>query len=331
MEYNDIVYVACDFGIVQYKLATLEFGDTYFMGPNGQEIKVYQTAIFNGDIYAATSTAGIKKASLTNPNLNDFAQWQVFDAGYWSGIVTFSNQLIAMNFNNIVYKYNGTYFQQIVNLGETGVDLRANANFLTITAPNNVFVFNDVLSQTAHIQSNLLPDIPNTFSCATTLNGNIYIGTNENGILNTSLSNGVAAVTIMPNGPTRNNLFSINAASNNLWAVYGGYTSEFNPYPLSYYGISKYTNDQWKNIPYSDVHLPGSNASDFVRVTVNPNNEKQIYVSSYFSGLLKFDNDQLATIYNKPIAVWRLFSPQTLKIQTSESSKVPTTNQEIYG
>jgi ligand-binding sensor domain-containing protein len=36
-----------------------------------------------------------------------------------------------------------------------------------------------------------------------------------------------------------------------------------------------------------------------VRVTVNPKNEKQIFVSSYFSGLLKFDNDQLLTVYNK--------------------------------
>jgi len=299
MEYNDIVYIACDFGIVQYKLATLEFGDTYFMGPNGQEIKVYQTTIFNGEIYAATSTGGIRKASVTNPNLNDFSQWQVFDPDYWRGITTFNNQLIVLNNSNKVYKFTGGNFQQIVNLGETGLDLRSNANYLTITTLSNVYVFNDVLGQVAHIQSSLLPDTPSTFSCATTLNGTIYIGTNENGILNTSLSNGAAPVTIMPNGPTRNNLFSINASSSNLWAVYGDYTAEFDPYPLSYYGISKYANDQWKNIPYSEVHLPGSNASDFVRVTVNPNNEKQIYVSSYFSGLLKFDNDQLATVYNK--------------------------------
>ena len=95
MEYDGIVYVSCDFGIVQYKLATLEFGDTYFIGPAGQEIKVYQTTIFNGDIYAVTQYYGIRKAAITNPNLNDFAQWQVFNAGYWTGIVTFNNQLIT--------------------------------------------------------------------------------------------------------------------------------------------------------------------------------------------------------------------------------------------
>lgn len=299
MEYEGIVYVSCDFGIVQYKVATLEFGDTYFIGSNGQEIKVYQTSVLNGDIYAATEANGIKKASLSNPNLNDFSQWQVFDTGFWTGIATFNNQLVATNSNYNAYKHNGTSFVQFATLSQPCLDLKANTEFLTITSQNNVFVYNLALGQVAHIQSNQIPDQTNTFTCATTLNGTIYIGTNENGIINAPVTNPFAFENIMPNGPTQNNLFSINAASSNLWAVYGTYTSEFNPYPLSYHGISRYTNNQWTNIPYSQVHPIGSDATDFVRVTVNPNNEKQIYVSSYFSGLLKFENDQLITVYNK--------------------------------
>lgn len=299
MEYNGIVYVSCDFGIVQYKLATLEFGDTYFIGPSGEEIKIYQTTIYNGDIYAVTVANGIKKASLSNPNLNDFTQWQVFNPGYWTGITTFNNQLVAMNLNNIVYKYNGSYFEQIFMLSQPGIDIRSNAEYLTVTSTNHVYVYNTALLQAAHIQSNQIPDIPVTFSCAATQNGTVYIGTNENGIVTASTTNPSATEFIMPNGPTQNNLFSINAASSNLWVVYGDYDAEFNPYPLSYHGISKYANNQWLNIPYSQVHPPGSEASDFVRVTVNPNNENQIFVSSYFSGLLKFENDELVTVYNK--------------------------------
>jgi ligand-binding sensor domain-containing protein len=299
MEYNGIVYISCDFGIVQYKLATLEFGDTYFIGPSGEEIKIYQTTVYNGDIYAVTVSNGIKKASLSNPNLNDFAQWQVFNPGYWSGITTFNNQLVATNLNNIVYKYNGNYFEQIFLLSQPGIDIRSNADYLTVTSTNHVYVYNNTLQQMAHIQSNQILDSTVSFSCATTQNGTVFIGTNENGIVNANLANTAATEFIMPNGPTQNNLFSINAASSNVWAVYGDYDAEFNPYPLSYHGISKYANNQWLNIPYSQVHLPGSEASDFVRVTVNPNNENQIFVSSYFSGLLKFENDELVTVYNK--------------------------------
>jgi hypothetical protein len=35
MEHNGLVYVSCDFGIVQFNLTTLQFGDTYFIGDNG--------------------------------------------------------------------------------------------------------------------------------------------------------------------------------------------------------------------------------------------------------------------------------------------------------
>jgi hypothetical protein len=44
MENKGLVYVSCDFGIVQFNLQTLLFGDTYFIGDNGAEIIVNQTA-----------------------------------------------------------------------------------------------------------------------------------------------------------------------------------------------------------------------------------------------------------------------------------------------
>jgi hypothetical protein len=45
------------------------FGDTYFIGDNA-EIKIAQTAVYNGYIYAA-SNSGIRRAVVTNKILND--------------------------------------------------------------------------------------------------------------------------------------------------------------------------------------------------------------------------------------------------------------------
>ena len=300
MEYDGIVYVSCDFGIVQYKLATLEFGDTYFIGPAGQEIKVYQTTIFNGDIYAVTQNNGIRKAAITNPNLIDYAQWQVFDAGFWTGIVTFNNQLIAMNTNNGIYRHNGTSFQQIGSLGQPGVDLRANPNYLVATCANKVIIFNQGLSQVATILNSQITSIPVTFTCATVANSSIYIGTNENGIVSSPISSPTNFEFIMPNGPVRNNIFSINSSSSNLWAVYGGYDILYNPYTylpsgLASFGISKYNESAgWLNIPYSAV----LEAKALVRIAVNPNDETQAYVGSYHNGLLKIENDIPTTLYD---------------------------------
>ena len=299
MEYDGIVYVSCDFGIVQYKLATLEFGDTYFIGPAGQEVKVFQTTIFNNDIYAVTQNFGIRKASITNPNLNDFAQWQLFDGGFWNGIETYNNQLIGMNTNTKLYKHNGTFFSEFASLNQSGLDIRANVDGLIATTLNHVYVYNQNLSQIVHIQNIQVTEIPVTFSCATIINNVIYIGTNENGIVSSTISNPTNFEFIMPNGPSKNNIFSINTSSSNIWAVYGGYTSQYDPAPLQYNGISKYFDNQWLNIPYNNVHFPGSETPDLVRVTVNPTNENQIFVSSYFAGLLVFENDVLTTVYNK--------------------------------
>ena len=104
MEYNGIVYVSTDFGIVQFNLTTSQFGDTYFIGDNGAEIKVSQTAIHSGFIYAVTSS-GIRKGDITNPNLIDYKQWQVTAAGNWVGIASLGIELYAVNATGYVNKY----------------------------------------------------------------------------------------------------------------------------------------------------------------------------------------------------------------------------------
>ena len=301
MEYDGIVYVSCDFGIVQYKLATLEFGDTYFIGPAGQEIKVYQTAIYNGDLFAVTQFYGIRKAAITNPNLIDFAQWQVFDGGFWNGIVTFNNQLIALNANNKVYKYNGFFFEEFGTIGQPGLDIRATSNYLVVTSSSHVFIYNTSLSQIIHIQNAQITSIPVTFTCASVANEMIYIGTNENGIVSSPISSPTNFEFIMPNGPNMNNMFSINSSSSYLWAVYGGYDIFYNPFTYipsmgpPAFGISKFNESTgWRNIPYSDL----LSAKALVRISVNPNDENELYIASYNDGLIKIVSDVPATLYN---------------------------------
>jgi hypothetical protein len=46
---------------------------------------VNQTALFNGFIYAATN-AGIRRASISNNNLNDFKQWEIVATGNWFSV-----------------------------------------------------------------------------------------------------------------------------------------------------------------------------------------------------------------------------------------------------
>ena len=95
-EYDNKVYISTDYGISVFKLSTLEFGDSFFIGNGGVYEKVYQTTVYNNQIYAATQSFGIKKALTTNPFLVDFNQWTTFDSGAFNGIVTFQNQIVVL-------------------------------------------------------------------------------------------------------------------------------------------------------------------------------------------------------------------------------------------
>jgi hypothetical protein len=46
--------------------------------------------------------------------------------------------------------------------------------------------------------------------------------------------------------------FALQTATS-LWTVFGDYDVRYNPYDLDNYGISKYNNEGWLNIPYDKV------------------------------------------------------------------------------
>ena len=296
MEYNGIVYVSCDFGIVQFNLTTLLFGDTYFIGNNGAEISVNQSSVFNGFIYAATSD-GMRKADITSKNLIDFNQWSQVAPGFWSSVAAFDTELIAINSSGNIHKYNSgsNTFASFFQLPQTAVDMRASGNYLMITTPSNVYVYDKQMILVRQINNSQMAITPLNFSCATSIQEELYIGTKENGLYTTSLLVSSALENIKPSGPSRNNIFALQTTSSFLWAVYGDYSLFYNPYPLDSYGISKYSEKGWLNISYDKVF----GAKSMVRIAVNPNNENEVYASSFFSGMLKIMDDVPKILYNQ--------------------------------
>ena len=295
MEYNGIVYVSCDFGIVQFNLATMLFGDTYFIGNNGAEISVSQTAVFNGFIYASTID-GIRKADIANKNLIDFNQWTQIATGSWSSIETFDTELIAINATGNIHKYNSgsNSFTSYLQLPQAAVDMRTSENYLLITTLNSVYIYNKQMILVRQINSSQIIETTVSFTCATTIEDKIYIGTKENGIYTTTISVSSAFENTMPSGPSRNNIFALQTTATSLWAVYGDYDLFYNPYPKDSYGISKFSEKGWLNIPYQQV----LGAKSLIRVGINPSNENEVYIGSYDAGMLKIENDIPSVLYN---------------------------------
>lgn len=296
MEYNGIVYVSCDFGIVQFNLSTMLFGDTYFIGNNGAEISVTQTAVFNGYIYASTSD-GVRKADLASKNLIDFNQWTPITTGSWTSIETLETELYAINASGYVHKYNSATnsFTGFLQLPQAAVDMRAAGSYLIITTSGSVYVYNTQMTVVKQVNTNQIPEGVSRFTCATSIGDTIYIGTKENGLISTTISVSSGFENSTPSGPSRNSIFALQATSSVLWTVYGDYSGEYNPYPLDSYGISKFSSTGWLNIKYDKV----LNAKSLVRIAVNPKKENEVYISSFFSGMLKVVDDVPTVLYNQ--------------------------------
>lgn len=291
-EHEGKAYISCDFGIAVFDIASLEFDDTYFLGPNGAEIAVIQASVLDGYLYAATASNGIRKGLLANPNLNDFSQWTQEFGGAWSGIATFGNTLFGADTSGNVFRLIGGNPFPFTFTGATAVDFRAANGFLVITTASRITVFDEDFMQV--LQLNNLPGEDVVFTCATVVSGRIFIGTQENGVIESFIENISIRENITPNGPLRSSIFSIEKSRNALWAVFGSYDFLFIP-DFSQNGISKLTNEGWFNIPFEEV----LGALSLTDVAVNPNDESKVFVASYDKGLLELQDDVPIELYDE--------------------------------
>ncbi len=293
-EYNGLVYISTDYGISVYDLQRLEFGDTYFIGNAGSQISVKQTTVFGGFIYAACfNNNAIKRAALDNPNIIDYQQWQTLNSGNFLSIESVNDKLYAINSNNSIFEIINTSFNQLLTYGATVVDMRSVNGDLIVTTLNSTFVYDSAFNAIATASTN--SEYNTQFTSATLANNNIYIGTKNFGVLGTALSNPQDYMVIRPDGPLRNDMFKINASNNEVWVTYGDYDVYYNAYPIQSYGISHLVEEQWVNIPYDSL-LTAKNLAD---ISVNPFNPQQVFVSSYFSGLLEFNNGEPTILYDQ--------------------------------
>jgi hypothetical protein len=291
-EHEQKIYISCDFGIVVFNLTTQQFGDTYFIGDLGANLSVLNTEIVNNTIFATLSPIRIRSASLGNPNLIDYNAWQNYNGGVWKKTLMFNGQLIGANVDNQVYTVLNNNASLLFNPNAEILDIAASNDLLTITTSAKVYVLNESFVVVNEINNTFFNLENLDFFTSVPANDRIYIGTNE-GMLVANLSNINEFFTALPEGPQRNEIFKIKSTPATLWAVYGAYSSSFNPFPLDSFGFSYFINETWVNKSFSEV----LGANDLAHINVNPRNEKDVLISSYHSGLLRLNDFSATTLY----------------------------------
>jgi hypothetical protein len=76
--YGNLAYLACGFGIVVLNLEKQEVKETYILGESGAFIQVYDLAVLDNTLFAATES-GIFSADLSSSNLLDYNYWTRLD------------------------------------------------------------------------------------------------------------------------------------------------------------------------------------------------------------------------------------------------------------
>ena len=154
-------------------------------------------------------------------------QWQQVVPGIWFGVETFKTHLLATENTARLAKLQGNNFVTVTQFFSEILDLRATEDFLAVTTASTVTTYNENLAVSAAVNNYTAPQPYPLFTCATVVNGAIYIGTQGNGVLQTDIFTPNTFQNIEPSGPSWNRIFSVNAAGPDIWAVYGGFNEAY--------------------------------------------------------------------------------------------------------
>ncbi|SEK71005.1 Two component regulator propeller [Aquimarina amphilecti] len=291
-ENDNTLYISTEFGIVEFNLERIEFGDTFFVGPAGSQINITGTTVSDNVIYATTSGNGVLNANVTNPNLVDFNQWATLVPGQYRGITLFNDQILVWENNNLVRRLEGTVLTTVITATSDVIDVSIDSNNLTVINSDRASVFDtnfdEVISAISTTGDSFL------LNTALSFNNTLYLGTDSRGLLEIDFNNLNTKTSISPAGPLSNFTFGIEALNNTLWVVFGQYDVNFNPFPLQQRGVSKLTSDGWLNISKDEV----LGATSLSHISINPNNEDQVFISSLSSGLLEINDNVVTNLYN---------------------------------
>ena len=310
-EFNNKLYLSTPFAIVVYDIENLEFGDTYFIGENSASIKINATVIYNDYIYAATEN-GIFAAEIGSDLLIDSTLWDSYFSGRnFNKIIAFNEELFVTEGSKL-HRFNGMELVELIIIGgPTIVDIKSSSSHIAVAFNTSASILNKEMEEVFEF----LPTLEFNFTLNTSFfDGNtVFLGTKETGILTASSDQLESFTEVHPDGPLSNDIFSITAQNNKLWAVYGGYSGTFTPMNIRK-GYSYFNGESWVNNSFN-ANLP----NDLVHVTIDPNNENRVYISALgisndvntkpTGGLLVVEDTVLVQTYNhlnsafSPIAV----------------------------
>jgi len=267
---NDIAYLSCSFGLVLIDLEKKEIKDTYNIGNDSIMFEINGCGIYGDSIITATSE-GMFFANINSGTLADHNNWY-FLSGH-SNEETYDNIIIANG------EIEGDYFFEVISISYN------NQNLLKTNADSSISIINNdgTIYELTHSK------FENIKYAWNDNDNNIWVADSINGLL--KFINFEYQESYIPNGPVRNEIYSLEYLENKLYQCHGGHKN-FGTNALINDGVSiKLKYDEWIN--YDRYKL--GNARDILEVAINNGAE---YYSSWYHGIPKMKNGELVIKYD---------------------------------
>jgi hypothetical protein len=301
---GDDALLSCGFGIIRLNLSRDEVSSTYYIGPDGSHLQIFETAIFNYDSIFAATEKGIYKAYINDPELENYRVWkpvngQPFPGEAFNHLAYNDGKLWASHLStggpvDSIFTYNGyewTWFPRYYNdirrmMFENGTIVVVSSYQINLISPEGILQRNiGTYAGEEYIN-------PNDFLLDN--QGKPWIADRDFGLI---YSPDFETYTkIRPPGPWNPKTFDLVIADGDLWIAGGAYDASWNNI-WNNSGVSAKINGTW-NV-FNPVTVPQMELiRDVIRLAVDPGDSHHVYGASWGYGLLEFKDGQYIGLYD---------------------------------
>jgi len=301
---GDLAYLSCGFGIVVVDLNKKEIKDTYLIGPNGIQIKVFDFCS-NGSLFFAATEKGVYTAPVGNQFLSDYAVWTLqtqLPSGVFNTVefafgkvyAGFSKKLTSnVDNQDAIYVYDGSWQIFPKNINYNILSIRFKNNQLVATFKGVVFVFYNSALDDYYVNV-YFGETANPQDGFTDKDGNLWIADLGRGLIKRTNDNKFEKY--FPNGPT-SVVSTMNIRSGHFWAVPGGNneSSWINSYNTE--GVSHFTENHWDIVNREDSKAIDT-LHDVIAVACDPKDPNHAFIGSWRAGVAEIQGSDIVQVYN---------------------------------
>jgi hypothetical protein len=285
-------YLSTGFGIVVLNLEKNEVKETYYIGDNGDALKLNQVTSDGEYLYAATDR-GIRRGLLSDPFLVDFNSWEIVTGvpesnAVFQGIAFFSGALFASSqdpagIQDRVYYNTGVGWSDYPYFsGKKCLEILNQGSYLSMVDES----FISLISSDFLVIKKLWTGNPRSASVDS--NGAIWAADYGGGLVT---NQGGTSWEVIPDGPSSTSVYQMASAGNILYTVLGGVTGAWgNQFKVA--TIERFSEEAW-------TYHTNPESRDLVTLAIDATDPKHVFAGSWGYGLHEYSDGEEVARYGE--------------------------------